>query len=200
MVRILGAALCAVLLLAGCGSSQPSRETLAQLLGISMKGRYRTPGGSMEPTLRIGEHFEAHPGAPAVGEIVVFHPPEGAEEQLCGQHGTVRPGGRPCAVTGSHEDHSTTFVKRIVAGPGDRLYIHDGHVYREPAGTHGFVREPDRYIKPCAANAPCDFPVPIAVPAGTWYLLGDNRGESDDSRFWGPIPGAWISGVVSLTR
>jgi signal peptidase I len=34
------------------------------------------------------------------------------------------------------------------------------------------------------------------VPAGEYYVLGDNRGSSDDSRFWGPVPGTWIIGTV----
>jgi signal peptidase I len=37
---------------------------------------------------------------------------------------------------------------------------------------------------------------PCGLPAGDYYLLGDNRGASDDSRFWGPVPGAWIIGTV----
>jgi signal peptidase I len=42
----------------------------------------------------------------------------------------------------------------------------------------------------------CNFPVALKVPAGDWYLLDDDRGLSDDSRFWGPVPTAWIIGVA----
>jgi signal peptidase I len=38
--------------------------------------------------------------------------------------------------------------------------------------------------------------MPIRVPAGEYYLLGDNRGVSDDSRYWGPVPSSWIIGTV----
>jgi signal peptidase I len=41
-----------------------------------------------------------------------------------------------------------------------------------------------------------DFPRPITVPDGHYFLLGDNRGASDDSRFWGPVPRDWILGRV----
>lgn len=44
----------------------------------------------------------------------------------------------------------------------------------------------------------CDFAKEIVVPAGTWYVLGDNRGPSRDSRHFGPIPTAWIAGKVLL--
>jgi signal peptidase I len=165
---------------------------------------YRIPSGSMEPTLnvnqrvivnRIGMDF----GGPHVGEIVVFHPPQGAEQGLCGlrQIATV-PGGAACASSSSHEA-SVNFVKRVVAGPGDRLFVQAGHVYREAAGTHTFVREADSYIKACGANAECDFPDPITVPAGHWFMMGDNRGDSEDSRFWGPVPRSWIVGQVFAT-
>jgi len=36
----------------------------------------------------------------------------------------------------------------------------------------------------------------ITIPPGDYFMLGDNRGASDDSRFWGPVPQAWIIGKV----
>jgi signal peptidase I len=47
--------------------------------------------------------------------------------------------------------------------------------------------------------AECNFPTPIKIPTGDWFMLGDNRSESDDSRFWGPVPASWIVGVVRLS-
>jgi signal peptidase I len=41
---------------------------------------------------------------------------------------------------------------------------------------------------------PCEFPQAITVPAGHLFMLGDNRGASDDSRFWGPVPEDWVIG------
>jgi signal peptidase I len=41
--------------------------------------------------------------------------------------------------------------------------------------------------------------VAITVPAGHWFMMGDNRGESDDSRFWGPVPTGWIIGGAFAT-
>jgi signal peptidase I len=76
----------------------------------------------------------------------------------------------------------------VVGLPGDRLQILDGHVYRDG------VREKDAYIEPCTGSDACSFPVTITVPRGDYYMMGDNRGQSDDSRFWGPIPKSWIIG------
>jgi signal peptidase I len=87
-------------------------------------------------------------------------------------------------------ESSAIFVKRVVAGPGDLLAIRDGHVIRNG------IAENDPYIAPCEEDDACTFPTPVRVPAGEYYLLGDNRGVSDDSRFWGPVPGAWIIGTV----
>jgi signal peptidase I len=85
---------------------------------------------------------------------------------------------------------SSVFVKRVVAGPGDLIAIEDGHVIRNG------VRESDPYIAPCGPGASCSFPTAVRVPPGEYYLLGDNRGVSDDSRFWGPAPSSWIIGTV----
>lgn len=65
------------------------------------------------------------------------------------------------------------------------------------AGASGFVRESDPYIRSCGPAPECSFPDPIKIPAGYWFMMGDNRGASDDSRFWGPVPTAWIVGTGS---
>jgi signal peptidase I len=57
-------------------------------------------------------------------------------------------------------------------------------------------RQAEPYVAACGADGECNFPKPIRVPPGEYYLLGDNRGVSDDSRFWGPVPSAWIIGTV----
>jgi signal peptidase I len=166
---------------------------------------YRIPSGSMEPTLAIGQRVLVNRigtdfDGPHVGEIAVFHPPEGAEQQLCGPapH-SVDLGREACAQPVPKEDSSVNFIKRIVAGPGDEIYIREGHVYRKAAGTSRFVREQDSYIKPCGASNECNFTTPITIPAGHWFMMGDNRGDSDDSRFWGPVPTGWIIGPAIAT-
>jgi len=166
---------------------------------------YRIPSGSMEPTLAVGQRvlvnrIGTHFSDPHVGEIAVFHPPKHAQQEVCGPvpH-TIRPGGAACAEP-EPKSSGVNFIKRIVAGPGDEIYIREGHVFRKPAGKSSFKGEPDHYIKGCSQGASeCNFPTPIRIPAGHWFMMGDNRGESDDSRFWGPVPTGWIVGGAFAT-
>lgn len=153
---------------------------------------YKIPSPSMEPTLAEGQRVLVDRlfFSPHVGEIVVFHPPAGADAEQCGRmHGPSSPCDWPDR-TASNE----TFIKRIVAGPGDVISIHDGHVIRNG------MPESDKYTRPCTAgDSSCTFTTPIRIPAGKWFVMGDNRGESDDSRFWGPVPTSWIIGAAFLT-
>ena len=159
---------------------------------------YRIPSGSMEPTLSIGQRVLVNRigmqfSEPHVGEIAVFHPPRDATQEVCGPtpH-TVRIGGSACSEP-EPEKSSVNFIKRIVAGPGDVISVVEGHVIRNG------VREKDSYIRECGLNPDCNFPTPIRIPAGHWFMMGDNRGESDDSRFWGPVPTGWIIGDAFAT-
>jgi signal peptidase I len=161
---------------------------------------YRIPSGSMLPTLhinqrilvdRIGSHFSS----PHVGDIIVFHPPsnfaEGCADPAEGQNQPAQ-ADKPCGVA-QKDESSETFVKRVVGLPGDRIQIINGHVYRDG------IREKDSYIVPCNGVGACQFPGTITVPKGDYYMMGDNRGQSDDSRFWGPVPRGWIIGKAFFT-
>jgi signal peptidase I len=153
---------------------------------------YKIPSGSMEPTLAIGQRVLVDRifKSPHVGQIIVFHPPRGADAETCGR---PHPSGAPCESPNPTESNET-FIKRIVAGPGDVITIRDGHVIRNGA------REPDGYTLPCSPDeADCTFTRPFRIPRGMWFVMGDNRGLSDDSRFWGPIPTNWIIGDAFFT-
>lgn len=146
---------------------------------------------SMFPTLRTGDTILVDQdtyrhAAPAIGDIVVFHPPVRAVTGAgCA---TRRPTGQGCATAGRRES-KTLFVKRIVAGPGDRISMRHGHVIRN--GTPAL----ENFIQPCDAQAMgCDLPRTLTVTAGRYYVLGDNRGASYDSRFWGPVAATSIIG------
>jgi signal peptidase I len=61
------------------------------------------------------------------------------------------------------------------------------------------VKETGAYIQPCPEPATCTFSQTITVPKGDYYMMGDNRDESDDSRFWGPVPQSRIIGTAFVT-
>jgi signal peptidase I len=156
---------------------------------------YRIPSESMLPTLKVGQRVLVNRignrfGDPKVGDIVVFHPPSGAESQQCGEPRQVA--GRPCAVA-TPGKASVNFIKRIVAGPGDTLAVVGGHVVRNGK------RQAEPFINPCGEGEGCDMPKPITIPAGHYFMMGDNRGQSDDSRFWGPVPRDYIIGPAFFT-
>jgi signal peptidase I len=205
----IAAMLCIVfgaLLATGCGAGGAATASTGGATGTptttataqgSRSRTYVVRAGSMEPTLPLGTKATFDEGqAPRIGAIVIAHPPAGAVAQQCGpKPHTVKTGGAACSAPITQEAE-IELVERVVAGPGDQIYIREGHVFRRPRGSKQFVRESDSYIKTCGGKAACDFPTPIRVAAGHWFLMGDNRGESTDSRYWGPVPTAWILGVV----
>jgi signal peptidase I len=170
---------------------------LALLIQAFVVKPYQIPSGSMEPTLDPGQRVLVnrliyHFRDPKIGDIIVFHPPVGASSESCGNpnagSGTRRACDRP-----RRGESETNFIKRIVAGPGDELTIEDGHPV-----VNGVKAEED-FIRPCGAGGGCRFPDPITIPPDHYFMMGDNRGSSDDSRFWGPVPRDWIIGEAFLT-
>jgi signal peptidase I len=167
---------------------------LALLIQAFIVKPYRIPSGSMLPTLHVGQRILANRliNHPSVGDIVVFHPPVGADQEICANPNQGNNHDQPCDKIGSTESNET-FIKRVVGGPGDTISIQNGHVYRNG------VREKDPYIAPCDGASDCTFRSSIKIPPGDYFMMGDNRAESDDSRFWGPIPDKWVIGVAFFT-
>ena len=158
---------------------------------------YRIPSESMVPTLsvdqrvlvnRLGNKFSD----PEIGEIMVFHPPTGATGQAGSSCGREIPENQICdKPTG--EKAEVNFIKRVIAGPGDKVRIRDGK-----AIVNGKPRN-EPYAQPCEGGQGCDFDGEITVPPDHWFMMGDNRGASDDSRFWGPVPRDWFIGGAFAT-
>ena len=169
---------------------------LALLIQAFIVKPYKIPSPSMVPTLDIGQRILANrlDTNPSVGDIVVFHPPAGADPAgaVCGNPSQGTGHAQACDQPTAKES-TQTFIKRVVAGPGDTIKIIDGHVYRNG------VMERDSYTLACGGGPTCNFPTSIKIPPGDYFMMGDNRGESDDSRFWGPVPQKWIIGVAFFT-
>jgi signal peptidase I len=158
---------------------------------------YRIPSGSMEPTLEIGQRIlvdrlGTHFASPHIGEIMVFHPPANYASCANPKQGPGGSSGQACDVVGSQEA-SVTFVKRVVGLPGDHLRIINGHVFRNGK------QESAPYAVACDVGSLCEFRKTIVVPKGDYYMMGDNRPDSEDSRFWGPVPRSWLIGGVFFT-
>jgi signal peptidase I len=155
---------------------------------------FRIPSGSMEPTLDIGQRVlvdrvTQHFSSFHRGDIVVFKPPKGADTDDCGVN---HPATEPCP-TPTPQKSETNFIKRIVGVPGDRLKVLAGRVYIDGKP----LKEP--YIRPDATCELCNEPQAITIPPGSFFMMGDNRGQSADSREWGPVPKNWIIGTAFFT-
>jgi len=89
------------------------------------------------------------------------------------------------------EDPEKSFVKRIVAAPTDSIRSIDGRVYRND------VPIPDDFI-PEQYRMPNDTWGPDVLPPGYYFVMGDHRNNSSDSRTWGQVPKKYILGRVQL--
>ncbi len=155
---------------------------------------FRIPSESMVPTLAVGQRVLVDRVAlrlsdPSRGDVLVFKPPAGADENRCGG---PQPEGTACAKpTGKRSD--TNFIKRVVAVGGDRLTVRGGRVYID-----GRLRK-ESFVRPDDECAICNLPKEITIPKGHFFMMGDNRGESADSREWGPVPKKWLIGEARVT-
>jgi signal peptidase I len=156
---------------------------------------FQIPSGSMIPTLQEGQRvlvnrFSTRLGAdPEIGDIVVFHPPRNLSCTVDKAQGQV------CPEPGENMSDEN-YIKRVVAGPGDRIRVENGHpiVNGEP------LDESDWTIRECGAGGGgCNFPEEVTIPDDHYFMMGDNRGHSQDSRFWGPVPRDWMIGQAFAT-
>ncbi len=152
---------------------------------------YRIPSSSMESTLHcaqpasgcearfsdrvLANRFIYHLRDPRRGDIIVFETPPKAQ-QRCGAGGT--------------------FVKRIIGLPGERLEVRlvKGDAYVFINGRQ--LNEP--YVDPGRRQFGSTFG-PVKVPAGRYFVMGDNREASCDSREWGSVPDDNLIGKVFAT-
>jgi signal peptidase I len=155
---------------------------------------FRIPSESMEPTLAVGQRVlvdrvSFRLGEPDRGDIVVFKPPLGADDNVCGvKHSSESACPRPTS-----ERSDTNFIKRVVAVGGDRLKVEDGRVFINGR------RQDEPYARLDSSCGICNLQREIRIPKDHFFMMGDNRGESADSREWGPIPKKWMIGNAFVT-
>jgi signal peptidase I len=170
----------------------------------------RIPSESMEPTLLVGDFLLLDKAITAPGGGPLFAPAGVHRGDLIVFHDPV-------------DDPSVHLIKRVAGIPGDHLRLHQGHLIRngvpvaEPYArfmrlSAGFAPDPFRDEFPSLyAMDPrvspgwwirlraLDQGGEITVPPGQYFVLGDNRDNSDDSRYWGFVPRANIVGEPLFT-
>src|SRR6266567_2512896 len=161
---------------------------LAMVIRTFVVQAFKIPSGSMEDTLAIGDHILVNKFIygtkipfsdkrflkirdPRRGDVVVFEYPE---------------------------DPSKDFIKRVIGEPGDvieekdkKVYV-NGKPYENPHEVHK-----EKEIIPSAQN-PRDNFGPVTVPAGAYFVMGDNRDRSYDSRFWGFVKNEKLKGLAFI--
>ena len=146
------------------------------------------PSGSMLPQLQIGDRIVVskisyHLHDPHRGDIVVFDSPNPKPpDTATAVEKVVRGLGQAIGIGAPSTDE---FVKRVMGLPGETVEGRLGHVYVDGK----LVVEP--YLPPGVTTS--DF-APIKVPAGHLWVMGDNRGNSADSRVFGPIKESKVVG------
>ncbi|NEP20449.1 MAG: signal peptidase I [Leptolyngbya sp. SIO4C1] len=121
------------------------------------------PSNSMEPTLHINDRLLVEKVSyrlhePERGDIVVFEPPPQLQ------------------AIGYSADQA--FIKRVIAQPGQTVEVSQGKVFVDGSPlSEAYIAEPPAYEMP-----------PVQVPAGSLFVMGDNRNDSNDSHVWGFLP------------
>jgi len=153
---------------------------LAVGIRTSVAQMFYIPSGSMLPTLKIGDRIivdklSYHVHGVHRGDIVVFR--------------------RPPLEKADYTD----LVKRVIGLPGDVISLHlgrvdiDGRPLAEPwLPTPAPVSSPSPLTEPFSLNHP------YRVPPDEYFVMGDNRTDSEDSRYFGPIPASLIVGKMAF--
>ena len=179
---------------------------------------YNIPSSSMVPTLLIGDYlfitkfdygYSRHSfpfSIPLIGKERLFY---------------VQPQRGDVVIFKEPAKNKTDYIKRIIGLPGDiiqlkngRLYINNEIVEREELGQEHWEVEGGRllftryketlpggvthYIYELSDNERYDETEPIEVPYDHFFMMGDNRDNSSDSRFFGPVPAENLEGKARL--
>ncbi|MBC8413354.1 MAG: signal peptidase I [Nitrospira sp.] len=191
---------------------------LALVIRAFIVQAFKIPSGSMIPTLLIGDHILVNKfvygttipltdsrflifNAPKRGDVIVFSFPGNKEKEECTSAGNnisfrlsnFLNSGNPGAL---FHDDCRDFIKRVVGVGGDRIEIKDKKVYvnkvllDEPYTVHS---DPG-----LDSNSPRDNLSDFTVPRNKVFVMGDNRDQSYDSRFWGFVSMEEIKGKAFI--
>jgi signal peptidase I len=152
---------------------------LAFLFIYSCVGQARViPSESMENTLLVGDHLIMSRIGYDIGlPFTPWHVPLWRNPQR--QQIVI--------IRAPQLEGAPDLIKRVIGIPGDTVDIHDGHVYVNGAQLdEPYLKEPERPIEPDGK---------WKVPPGNYFVMGDNRSDSYDSRFWGFAPRSTLIGV-----
>ncbi len=149
---------------------------LALVIRAFVVQAFKIPSGSMLPTLQVGDHILVNKfiywfTEPKRGDIIVFRFPK---------------------------DEGRDFIKRIIGLPGETVEIKNKQVYinGQPFEEPYIIHEDSLvYENP---HSPRDNFGPVVVPEGTFFMMGDNRDHSMDSRFWGFLEHSKIKGKAFI--
>jgi signal peptidase I len=152
---------------------------VAVLLRASVVEPFSVSSAAMAPTLHKGTDVlvlksDLLIGAIGKGDIVVFHEPAASN----------------CATTGSSDE----VVERVVAGPGQTIRSSGGHVF-----VDGRRLAEKGWFDPAHGEVGTTKIAPTKVPQGSYFVMGDNRTNSCDSRMFGAIPESSVVGKVIAT-
>ena len=148
---------------------------------------FKIPSGSMEPNLLIGDHL--------IVNKMEFAPTATGVDRVLLPRRDIRRG--DIIVFKSPEEPERDLIKRVVGLPGDRLELHrkkisiNGKPLDEP-----FVQ----FLIPPSTDGPAHTDDlreeygPVTVPAHQYFMMGDNRDNSQDSRYWGFLPESYVKG------
>jgi signal peptidase I len=152
---------------------------------------FKIPTGSMENNLLVGDHLLVNK--------FVYGPTVGRLEQAVMPIATIRRG--DVVVFKYPEDPERDFIKRVIGLPGESFEVRAKQVYidgeplgepyvhfLQPAGSHGEIASFD--VREQYG--------PVTVPEGHYFVMGDNRDNSQDSRYWGFLPREYIKGKALL--
>jgi signal peptidase I len=151
---------------------------------------FKIPTGSMEETLLIGDHLLVNK--------FVFGPTETAMERTLLPTGTIRR--RDVLVFKYPEEPERDFIKRVIGLPGETVELREKKVYIN--GTpldEPYVHFLTAPSVPSELHEVTSFDVrerygPVTVPPNHYFVMGDNRDNSQDSRYWGFLPRENIKG------